>query len=554
MAKTIIEALLITLGLDDTAHKKGTESVTQDQAKIRREAQQTAKQLKQNGQEASEFFDGMIEKAVGFFAVIAGGRELLELGKGFLEAERAGSELAEILGVDVQQLQSWQHAIEREGGSVDSFNAGISHLNEQIAVVTSGSKLAERAMRQFSLFGLGEADVKGKSVFEVMEKLSGKMEKMSLGEAVGLGQRFGFDASVVRVLHQSGEERDALLEKMRSLGGYTAEEGERAKKLGQSWTDAKIRMEGVGMKILALLMPALEGMMKLLDRASEWAQKNPEIIEAAIIGIAAAVGILALALIPVVIELLPIELVVLAIAAAVGLLAAGVAYMALEWNKWINGGQSKFASLFRVILDGWNKIKDGVFVVIQAIQEYVGESIDSVIDMFSLFFALLTGSPEEVKKAWDQLVGDADKMSRTLRAILYIAMVATTTALQDLWAGMWINMEQQTKGSIGNILSIIDSSGILNALYQGSLQSARQRIIDGSNGADIPQGATGASSALPAPMAQRSPAASFGTPAGTHIGTVNFDIKSTDPKGAAKEVNDHWMQLVQHADGAYGGG
>ena len=72
MAKTIIEALLITLGLDDTAHKKGTESVTQDQAKIRREAQQTAKQLKQNGQEASEFFDGMIEKAVGFFAVIAG--------------------------------------------------------------------------------------------------------------------------------------------------------------------------------------------------------------------------------------------------------------------------------------------------------------------------------------------------------------------------------------------------------------------------------------------------------------------------------------------------
>ena len=94
MAKTIIEALLITLGLDDTAHKKGTESVTQDQAKIRREAQQTAKQLKQNGQEASEFFDGMIEKAVGFFAVIAGGRELLELGKGFLETERAGSELA----------------------------------------------------------------------------------------------------------------------------------------------------------------------------------------------------------------------------------------------------------------------------------------------------------------------------------------------------------------------------------------------------------------------------------------------------------------------------
>ncbi|MSE29679.1 lytic transglycosylase domain-containing protein, partial [Escherichia coli] len=75
MAATVIDALMVTLGLDASNFRKGQKEVSDDLKKQRENAQKTAKEMAEQGKKAASFFGSIKTEllALAGVTVTAGG-------------------------------------------------------------------------------------------------------------------------------------------------------------------------------------------------------------------------------------------------------------------------------------------------------------------------------------------------------------------------------------------------------------------------------------------------------------------------------------------------
>ena len=198
----------------DQAQKR----IAQNFKETERQAAETAKKLKEHGESASEFFAQLTEKAVAFFAVMAGGLELKEFAEKTMDAQVKAGRLADILGVDVVELQAYGEAAKFSGGSVEGFGASVKALGEKLTVLGTklrGAKMAGMALAQV---GLSEVEVKDKNVFDVMGMLADKFEGMDKLKAMKMGGILGLDEATVLMLTKGRKGMEEMAGEMKELG------------------------------------------------------------------------------------------------------------------------------------------------------------------------------------------------------------------------------------------------------------------------------------------------------------------------------------------------
>src|SRR5271169_2625567 len=100
---TVIDSLLLTLGLDTKAVKQGELDATSSLKRLEAQSKESAMHISEQGHVAGEFYDHLLEKASTFFAFIAGGIELKEFVKGTMEAEISTGRLSETLGLNIEE-------------------------------------------------------------------------------------------------------------------------------------------------------------------------------------------------------------------------------------------------------------------------------------------------------------------------------------------------------------------------------------------------------------------------------------------------------------------
>lgn len=541
----IIDAFLVTFGMDPKDFKHGVEEVTKDQEKLRQDSKKTADEMKQQGKEAAEFFRELIAKAGEFFGVMAGIESLKEFTKSSLEAQDAGGKLARMLDIDVASLQGWQRAVQLEGGSAESFNSSLKGLNSRLAMIAIHGPRAQMMLRLFAGLGLNEAALHGKNVTQVLELLSEKMKDMSGGKALGLGQRIGLDEGTVRLLMRGKEGVQELVEQEKALGTYTEEDSEKAEKFNDDMENAKIQFEQVGQRMLTVFMPVLQMVADGLLAIGDWAKKHPQIVQAALIGIAAAIGVVAASLVPVVIELLPIELIVLAIAAAVGLVAAGVYYLYAEWKKWTEGGESSLGKLFTFIHAAWEQVKSFFITSFNAIRQTISDFIDYVVGYFQFLWAVITLDGPGIQAAWDKMTIALGRiMKRLFNYILYELGYFIGTMTRG-WDVMWERMKTKAAESL---LAIGKWWRDLNPALKFALVQAT-----GGAAATLSFAPTSASAIRPSTISTMSTQSS--NTRSLVISEMNINTQATDAKGIAGSMHEEIAKtgLVGQSDTGMGG-
>lgn len=544
----IIDAFLVTFGMDAKDFKHGAEEVNQDQEKLRNEAKKTANELKQQGKEAGEFFKELIAKAGEFLGLMAGIESLKEFTKETLEAQDAGIKFAKMMDLDVEELQGWQRAVQLEGGSAEGLNSSLRTMTSNLALIAIHGPRAQMALRLFAGLGINEAEIKGKNAIQVMSLLSEKMQGMSGGMALGLGMRLGLDEGTIRLLMKGKEGVAELVEQEKALGTYTEADAEKAEKFNDDMENVKIQFEQTGQRMLAVFMPALQMVADGLLAIGKWAKEHPQIIQSALIGIAAAVGVVAASLVPVVIELLPIELVVLAIAAAVGLVAAGVYYLYSEWKKWTEGGESSLGKLFAFIRAAWEQVKNFFTTSFNAIRQTISDFIDYVVGYFQFLWAVITLDGPGIQAAWDKMTTALGRiMKRLFNYVLYELgyFIGTMT---KAWDAMWAHMKEKAAESL---MAIAKWWHDLNPVVKFALVQASG-------------GALATLSAMPSTMPHSSAALSpsitsvstsqGGSSRSVSISEMNIHTQATDAKGIAADMHSAITQsgLVGQADTGMG--
>lgn len=435
----IVDALLVTLGLDHSQFDVGATHVEKTVDEISVHVQKTASEIEKSTEGLAEGILSFAEKAAG----------VLGLAFSFVELKDKIEETAQAY-VDLEKLAQQFHSTTE---ALEEFkDAGrLLGLSDQ---VTIGSlKDLDRAVQDTAL-GLGRAkkifeelkisvkDAQGnvKPTTEVMGELAEKFKGMERGKQLRIMERLGLNPALLKLFNADLGDMQKRLEDIDRATGFSLE---KASKNSAMFTKS---MKGLGLEVRTVsmyfeklfetayieLMPVIASAM---DEAKEYVAGFLEFVEdhkpfvvGAIMAIAATVTAF---LIPSLIEAATAAWAMIAPFIAIGaalLLAVGVfALLYDDWQTWMSGGKSQLGDLWDFFASIWANIRDTVLAVFNDV-ERVGSEAFGVITAAIKFIALLfAGSSDDIAHAWSNLCGKLVDLFADVIGLLFVALEKLVT-------------------------------------------------------------------------------------------------------------------------------
>ena len=524
---TILDSFLVTLGLDNHKFKEGAQEVT---AGIQK----------------------MAVKAGELFAIFAGGMELKEFIHSTIEVEISTLRLSDKIGMNIEELQKWQGAATLAGGSAEGFSQAINSMGGMLVDIEKKLPRAKRALTVLQAAGVtGLAMGKKTDVLDVLDQLSEKMKGMGGMEASRLGSRMGLDDGTIRLLRKGKEGIAELRKEAESLGLYTREDAQASLELEEAQKRLELSGKTVGRQIMTLLMPALKWMADKFLEISKWAAAHGDVVRAAFIGIAVAATAAAIA-----VAAASWEFVLLA--AAITAVVVGVAWLVMAYKKWdAAGGEttSRLGKFFKFIQDGWLAVKDVFTTYVEQWWEIVKDYVALIEDEFELLFALLSGDPDKVTKAFETFKDDGIKLFKELSWMAQYEMTGLFATLEDLVDNFGSYVERKLPASfkaISGAIGFLSNNGMLgqvNSYNKGVFNLASGNSWGGQawGSGDAGGQSLGAKNLARHAMLGNNDAGVSGTTTTTQIHIENMPIytQATDGAGIAKDVYPHMVSQAE---------
>jgi TP901 family phage tail tape measure protein len=252
---------------------------------------------------------------------------------------------SETLGFNIQEVDAWGAAVERNGGSAESFMGSISALNDQLTELslTGGGAAAETLAR----LGINAANAQGdlKGVFDLLPEIADSFQGLSNQESFGLGKRLGLDQGTILLLQQGRGAVSDLVEQQRQLGGMTEESYKASAEFNDELDNTSRAMESLAIDAGKVILPFFTRLLEALQGAMSWMKQHKEFMTGFFLAIGTAIT---LALIPalkalaIAIKTNPLY----RLAAIAG--TVGVAFAALyeDVKAYIGGQESFIGKLF----------------------------------------------------------------------------------------------------------------------------------------------------------------------------------------------------------------
>lgn len=277
---TVIDALVMTLGLDTSDYDKGRRDVTEGLAQTKKQSDAVAKGMYEGGKKAASFFSSIKNELIGLLAVVAAGKGLNSFLTDSISGMATLGRSAAYLGMSAKQLDAWGMAAETVGGTTDGMKSSLQGLASGIEEfkLTGQSPM----VGVFRAMGVAVTDAGGhvRSYGDLMTDLADKFKAMSGQDALAFGKRLGFDEGTVNLLREGGPAVKALVDQMSHLSGATQEGVASAERNQAEWAKIRAHFKGIRETISSELDPALE---KIAEKVLKWLDANHQLIATKII-------------------------------------------------------------------------------------------------------------------------------------------------------------------------------------------------------------------------------------------------------------------------------
>jgi len=172
-----------------------------------------------------------------------------------------------------EELQEFEFAIQRNGGTISEFRSDVEKLSSSMA-----SPIPGEFNQVLFLLGVAARDAQGnlRSTENVLVDLAAKFSQFDQIEAQQFGQRLGLSQSTIRLLQQGRFSLEELRQEARALGGIMpAEAAERAAQFNDQLTNIQFAMKGITQTAGIALLPVLT---EVVQRTNQFFLANREII------------------------------------------------------------------------------------------------------------------------------------------------------------------------------------------------------------------------------------------------------------------------------------
>lgn len=269
---TLIDSLLIKLGLDTQGVQQGAAQTAAALKATRGAAAQTGSELEIRGKQAAMFYTRLRNEALSFFAVLTIGSGLKNFIGDTVSGAASLGRLSANLGMSTRDLSAWQKASERAGGSADGITRGLQGAQRAVAQFKAG--LGSEETNWFFRYGGNADDLKDAETFlkaqaDILQRLytqSPDRAALAAGQ-MGIGDNFD-------LLKRGRAGVDALVDAQRRNSAITEKDAADADRLRVRMLDLRDTLQAVATRVLVAMLPALERLLEYLNRLAEWAQAH----------------------------------------------------------------------------------------------------------------------------------------------------------------------------------------------------------------------------------------------------------------------------------------
>ncbi|AUB47423.1 TPA: lytic transglycosylase domain-containing protein [Klebsiella pneumoniae] len=277
MAATVIDALLVTLGLDTSDFRKGQKDVSDDLKKQREDAKKTAREMAEQGKKAASFFSSIKTELLALTGVTVTAGGLMSLVKNTTSSLMDLSIQSKALSMTARELDGFGKAAESAGSSFERITAALQGFQaaKQGSLFGDTSSPIFSGMRMLTAltgdtFDVYSKDAKSlaRSYLESLRKVKDPNIRRQIG-AMG-----GFDDATI----QRNQEGRFLpdVDRLTKSSGITDASVKGAKEFTEAWVVLNQNLETTKNQFYTFLIPYVREFNGVLLQLSNWMKSHPD--------------------------------------------------------------------------------------------------------------------------------------------------------------------------------------------------------------------------------------------------------------------------------------
>lgn len=286
MGTHVLEAFLVTFGLDPKGFEDGSRRVEEGSERLQERQKELYDGIEESGKKTGTAIKGLAREVVGLGLAFLGAKSIVgfmaNIATGAATAERFGK----IVGMSTQSVYAWRMAMKSVGGEATDADAALQSIqNVKMGLITGNPDAA--ALNTYGRLGVSAGDLMNGDPASILKKLSemqGRMDPQLYGNLL---QQLGLPASTINLLMQGKKSVDELIAKFEADTEGMKKAAEEQKKLQES-------MAALENALTNLLVPALNAIIPLLTelviRLGGTVERKDDIMAAGKAGYAAAGG------------------------------------------------------------------------------------------------------------------------------------------------------------------------------------------------------------------------------------------------------------------------
>lgn len=281
MAGTIIDALVVTLGLDSSGFKKGQKDVSDGLDDTRNDAERTAKDMEAAGKRAASFFGSIRNEII----ALAGVSLSLYGVKNFVtEMTNSLTQLgvsSKALDMTAKELDGFTGAAEAAGSSGEKIVGVLQNFQDLITEFRGGGDISNNPLTK-TLGGIEaiigkKFDLKSMSSGDIMRQIAENWHMFSKDAQRKIGKDLNFDNATIQDLN-SGK----FLKNQKYFENQSKATESLIKdtaKLNVQFVELKRNFEAAGQTLFKAMLPYLEKIPPLLIKLGDWITEHGPTIE-----------------------------------------------------------------------------------------------------------------------------------------------------------------------------------------------------------------------------------------------------------------------------------
>lgn len=301
---TVIDTLLIKLGMDTADFKRNQKEATESTQKFGKTSDEANKKAIDGTKKLSDGLSTAKRELAALVAVAIGFNGVKSFVSTMVQGNAALSRTAYYTGMSARELDAWRATVVSAGGTAEGFETSIQGIQAAFQALRYGQGDAKVA-GIFKSFGIAFADTEGKArpMKDVLLDLATVFNKMKPQDQLYLGKQLGLDDGTLNLLRQGRDAVQGMYDEMYKASGVTKENTEAATELQKRWAVFRQEMDGVGQAIFGNVAPALSLLLenvvslvrefKQIDKATGGWVSTLAALGAALVGLKTGLGVLA---------------------------------------------------------------------------------------------------------------------------------------------------------------------------------------------------------------------------------------------------------------------